>query len=116
MSCGRWNSLQYHPEAVPLRRRQMNSKVTLSFSVLLVVIALSTNVRAEDYFNGYPCIEDCSGHEAGYKWAEQKDISDPDGCGGNSQSFIEGCRSYVEQQASDQQEDNEDSDTDNSDD
>jgi hypothetical protein len=49
-------------------------------------------------FHGYDCTVDCSGHEAGYKWAEDHDIDDADDCGGNSESFIEGCRSYAEEQ------------------
>lgn len=49
-------------------------------------------------FKGYPCTEDCSGHEAGYEWAEENDITDELDCGGNSQSFIEGCIAYVEEQ------------------
>jgi hypothetical protein len=49
-------------------------------------------------FDGNPCIGDCSGHEAGYQWAEENSITDPDNCGGNSNSFIEGCRSYAEEQ------------------
>ncbi|MCX6793401.1 MAG: hypothetical protein NTY12_05290 [Candidatus Falkowbacteria bacterium] len=49
-----------------------------------------------EYFNGYECTDDCSGHEAGYDWADEKGIDDVDDCGGNSQSFIEGCESYVE--------------------
>lgn len=49
-------------------------------------------------FKGYECRVDCSGHEAGYQWAEEKDIDDPDDCGGNSESFIEGCRAYAEEQ------------------
>lgn len=48
-------------------------------------------------FHGYPCSEDCSGHEAGYEWAEDNGISDLVDCGGNSQSFIEGCRAYAEE-------------------
>lgn len=48
-------------------------------------------------FNGYPCTEDCSGHEAGYEWAEENGIEDPEDCGGNSNSFIEGCESYAEE-------------------
>lgn len=50
-----------------------------------------------EYFNGYECIDDCSGHEAGYNWADEKGIDDIDDCGGKSQSFIEGCESYVEE-------------------
>lgn len=49
-------------------------------------------------FMGYDCTIDCSGHEAGYQWAEQNSIDDPDNCDGNSNSFNEGCQSYVEEQ------------------
>lgn len=48
-------------------------------------------------FRGYECTEDCSGHEAGYEWAEEKGIDDPEDCGGNSGSFIEGCQAYAEE-------------------
>jgi hypothetical protein len=48
-------------------------------------------------FHGYPCTDDCSGPEAGYNWAEEHDIEDPDQCGGKSQSFIEGCRAWAEE-------------------
>jgi hypothetical protein len=49
-------------------------------------------------FHGYRCTDDCSGHEAGYEWAEGQGISDPDECSGNSMSFEEGCRAYAEEQ------------------
>lgn len=58
-----------------------------------------------DYGNGYyneysePELEnpydDGSGHSAGYEWAEENEV---DSCGGNSNSFIEGCEEYLEQQ------------------
>jgi len=48
-------------------------------------------------FAGQGCTQDCGGHEAGYAWAEEKGITDPDHCGGKSWSFIEGCRAYAEQ-------------------
>lgn len=51
-------------------------------------------------FGDYGCTEDCSGHEAGYEWAEAHGIEDPDECGGNSWSFEEGCREYAEEQQS----------------
>jgi hypothetical protein len=57
-------------------------------------------------FHGYPCTRDCSGHEAGYEWAERKGVSDPDECGGNSESFREGCRAWAEEQAEDMPEEN----------
>ena len=46
-------------------------------------------------FNGYPCTDDCSGHNAGYQWAEENSISTPDDCDGKSDSFNEGCFSYL---------------------
>jgi len=49
-------------------------------------------------FRGYECTVDCSGHEAGYEWAERHSIDDPDDCNGNSESFIEGCKAYAEEQ------------------
>jgi cytoskeletal protein RodZ len=55
-----------------------------------------SDAEAKD-FHGYRCKADCSGHEAGYRWAEEHDIDDPDKCGGKSQSFIEGCRAWAEE-------------------
>lgn len=55
------------------------------------------NYSGYDSFNGYDCTEDCSGHEAGYNWAEENDISDEYDCDGNSSSFNEGCVSYIEE-------------------
>jgi hypothetical protein len=48
-------------------------------------------------YAGYDCTDDCSGHDAGYNWAEENGIDDPDNCGGNSWSFEEGCRAYAEE-------------------
>lgn len=49
-------------------------------------------------YYGDDCTEDCSGHVAGYQWAEDNGIDDPDDCDGNSDSFIEGCQAYAEEQ------------------
>lgn len=48
-------------------------------------------------FRGYECTVDCSGHEAGYEWAEENFVDDPDDCVGNSFSFEEGCIAYLEE-------------------
>ena len=48
------------------------------------------------YFHGYECKEDCSGHIAGYEWAREHGITDEEDCSGNSESFIEGCKAYVQ--------------------
>jgi hypothetical protein len=53
-------------------------------------------------FHGYDCTVDCSGHEAGYNWAEEKGITDRDECPidpHNSQSFTEGCWAYADEQS-----------------
>ena len=50
-------------------------------------------------FGGYPCLGDCSDDKAGYRWAEQNGITDPDSCTGNTGTFIEGCRVYARQRA-----------------
>jgi hypothetical protein len=46
-------------------------------------------------FSGYPCGSDCLKDEAGYRWASQNGINDPDNCTGDTWEFIEGCRVYV---------------------
>ena len=40
--------------------------------------------------------EEGSGHYAGYEWAQSTGAGS---CGGNSQSFIEGCEEYQDQEA-----------------
>lgn len=49
-------------------------------------------------FGGYPCSGDCSDDMAGYRWAEENAVVDPDDCTGKTGSFIEGCRVYARQQ------------------
>jgi hypothetical protein len=58
----------------------------------------TTPASTIEYFHGYPCTVDCSGHEAGYQWASDRGIADEDDCTGNSESFIEGCKAYVEEE------------------
>lgn len=48
-------------------------------------------------FMGYPCTKDCSGHSAGYDWANRMDIQRAEDCPyGSSNSFWEGCKSKAE--------------------
>ncbi len=53
----------------------------------------------------YSCTDDCSGHEAGVAWAADNDVTDESECGGDSESFREGCESFAadRQQAADEQ-------------
>jgi len=59
--------------------------------------SVSLSPRGIQYFREYPCTDDCSGHQAGYDWAERNGIDDNDDCDSNSQSFTEGCLVYVEE-------------------
>ena len=43
------------------------------------------------------CTSDCGGHNAGWAWAEENGVTDPNECGGNSQSFSEGCEAFAEE-------------------
>ena len=58
----------------------------------------ASNVDAYDIEDGrnYVCTQDCSGHEAGFEWAQENDVNDSSECGGNSQSFLEGCEAFAE--------------------
>jgi hypothetical protein len=48
-------------------------------------------------FGEYVCKDDCSGHVAGYAWAQEHHIYADDDCGGKSQSFMEGCKQWVKE-------------------
>ncbi len=74
---------------------------------LIVTCMLMIGAAHGQSFHGYDCTEDCSGHEAGYEWAEENDIDDVDDCSGNSNSFIEGCQSYVEENYDEDEDDEE---------
>lgn len=92
----------------------------MSWQVVIVslsFLAISAPLPAlADTFHGYECTEDCSGHEAGYVWAEENDISDPNDCDGNSKSFIEGCEAWTEENGDDPLVDNPDLPSDGSED
>jgi len=65
----------------------------------------SSTARTPSTFAGSPCTSDCSGHEAGYNWAEENGIDDEGDCDtagdtSNSPSFAEGCRAYVNENGS----------------
>ena len=68
-------------------------------------------------FAGYNCVGDCSGHQAGYDWAEEKGLSDEDDCDAagdrsNSPSFAEGCKAFVNGNSPTNKEDDDDKDDD----
>lgn len=42
------------------------------------------------------CTEDCGGHDAGWQWAQDHDVTDSSECSGSG-SFEDGCQAYVEE-------------------
>jgi hypothetical protein len=61
----------------------------------------AADIRAgsyEDARGDEGCTSDCSGHEAGFEWAKDNDITSEDDCsshGDTDGSFAEGCKAYV---------------------
>lgn len=62
----------------------------------------ATDVEQPDFEN---CSDDCSGHEAGFQWAQENDVTDSSECGGNSSSFIEGCESFADERTTQAEQD-----------
>jgi hypothetical protein len=74
----------------------MNRAAVFLYS-LGFVFSLSAAALAQDRtFGGNDCTDDCSGHKAGYEWADDNQIKDERLCTGYSNSFIQGCRTFVE--------------------
>jgi hypothetical protein len=77
-------------------------KETMRRVLVGVIIIISTISAMAREFGGNECTVDCSGHKAGYEWAESKNITDETKCDGilrrspNRTSFYEGCVTYVE--------------------
>jgi hypothetical protein len=67
------------------------------------MIIISMAPAAARTFGNYECTVDCSGHKAGYQWAETQDITAEGDCEAilrrwpNRNSFYEGCLVYVEE-------------------
>jgi len=81
------------------------------YAIAMFVSMLGSTTASADTFDGNPCLTDCSGHQAGYNWAEQNDVDDESSCSTPSASFNQGCESYVEENSasvSDDEEDDED--------
>lgn len=74
------------------------SGVLIALGATLFWPAASSPLAAQDRtFGDYDCTDDCSGHAAGYRWAERRGVQDASECPyGNSNSFYEGCLAYAE--------------------
>jgi hypothetical protein len=78
---------------------KLDKQGLIMLAVVAAVLTSAPSKAQERTFGGYECTEDCSGHKAEYEWAEEHNITDESDCGGNSQSFIEGCQTYTPDQA-----------------
>jgi hypothetical protein len=80
----------------------------------LLTVILASDVRARE-FGGYDCSDDCSGHAAGYRWAEAHSITAASDCPirGGAISFYEGCLVYVDDPYRGADEDDDGDDIDN---
>jgi hypothetical protein len=87
-------------------------------AIIAVIGMMGSGAAMADSFGGNACKTDCSGHQAGYNWAQQNGISDESACKSNSNSFNEGCRTFVEENSTSKSEspqDDDDSDDDGDD-
>lgn len=56
----------------------------------------ATTSEYQENHGSEDCTDDCSGHEAGYEYAEENDICDTEYSDGNSDSFNEGVIAWSE--------------------
>jgi hypothetical protein len=69
---------------------------SLALAILLPITLAHTASAQAQTFGDFDCTVDCSGHEAGYNWADPHGIDNEEDCpDGNSQSFHEGCIAYT---------------------
>jgi hypothetical protein len=66
-----------------------------TLAVLAVSARIYTAYTQDRVIAGLNCTVDCSGYDAGYKWAKQRDIDDDDYCPDSNKSFYEGCAAYA---------------------
>jgi hypothetical protein len=72
-----------------------------AYIVIGTLAALAVSARVYTAYShdreiaGLNCAVDCSGYDAGYEWAKQRDIDDDDYCPDGNESFYEGCAAYV---------------------
>jgi hypothetical protein len=70
----------------------------------------------QDTYGDEGCTSDCSGHEAGFKWAREHNITSEGDCssyGDTEGSFAQGCKAYVQAEEQAEQDVEEDQKRDN---
>ena len=76
-----------------------NTTITETVEEVTPVYPAGTTVESDteysDSWGTGDCTSDCSGHEAGYDWADENGVCDEYFEGGNSDSFNEGVQAYA---------------------
>ena len=83
------------------------NRYTLSAILIIIPLSPGLSLATARGLQGADCkfdTVDCSAYETGYEWADLNNIESVGDCLGNSDSFIEGCHAYVEEDQSDQNE------------
>jgi hypothetical protein len=97
--------VRYDPDHIRTGEDEMHSRDAL---LLLLIVAgfahcepLDTDPPATKTVDSNEptnsCAHGCDSRADGYAWAEKQDIDDADDCVGRSPAFVDGCRSYVEE-------------------
>jgi hypothetical protein len=85
------NTVSGHMEAI-----MRSSYILIGTLVVLVISARIYTAHTQDRsVAGLNCTVDCSGYDAGYEWAKQRDIDDEDYCPDGDKFFYEGCIAYA---------------------
>lgn len=72
----------------------MSDRVVVGLVVGATVAATPAYSQQPRYFGGYPCTHQCRDHAAGFEFARQVRLKDPNQCAGPTQSYVQGCRVY----------------------
>ena len=104
LSPGPWVALPdgsvYNP-GLRERKYAVSNRMDSQTSVAIAEWNLFTDVLYQHHLEGtltfwnFPCNWDCSGHSAGFEWAESQRIRGYQDCREGEQSFREGCWAYV---------------------
>lgn len=104
-----YDSMASLPEWLPIGESSANIRGYMHKSVFSLTKPMPTPAPQVYYYPSYyrgGGSSGGSGHTTGYEWAENNDIQDPGDCGGNSNSFIEGCEEYADEYRQQYYEDN----------
>lgn len=62
--------------------------------MMTLIVATPLHSQNQRYFGGFPCTDRCRDHSAGFEYARQLRLKDPNQCAGPTLSYVQGCRVY----------------------